>query len=415
MILFKSIQTHIGQRVNFIAEYDEDIEVDASHLLLLPALIDPHVHFRVPGGEHKEDWRSGAKSALHGGVTTVFDMPNNQPACTTYERLMAKKQLIDLQLKEAGIPLNYRLYIGADKNCLGELPKVKNEVVGIKVFMGSSTGELLIDDDLVLEEIFKIAAYEGMIVAIHGECEEILLEKKRELKASLESPQVHPRIHSTLRDRSAAIQAVKKALDLAEKYGTTLYILHMSTKEELGLVQKAKKQGVSVYAEACPHHLFLSEGDYEMYGTRVQMNPPLRTIEDQVALWQGLNSGLIDTIGTDHAPHTVEEKERGYGQAPSGIPGVQTLLPLLLDAVNRQRISMEKLVSLTRFNCEKIFRLQGNDDYVVVDPGLNREVDEKKLFSKCGWSPYHGRRLQGWPQFTVLKGQAYRLGIGERF
>lgn len=391
-----------------------------NHLISLPALIDPHVHFRVPGGEHKEDWETGAKAALFGGVTTVCDMPNNTPPCTTIEALEAKKRLIDAQLKRADVPLRYGLYFGADRDHLDQISLAKGKAVALKIFMGCSTGGLVIDSDADLENAFRLAKEADLLVAVHAEDESILTQKKKEF--SLHSSGcwdiTDPALHSKIRPREAAICATAKAIHLAKATGARLYILHIGTQEEVALVRIAKREGLPVFAETTTHHLFLSEEDYEAFGTFVQMNPPLRSKSDQAALWEGISDGTIDTIGTDHAPHTREEKELPFGQAPSGIPGVETLLPLMLDAVNQGKLSLERLIELTHTNPQKIFNLPPHDDCVLVDMEKEMRVTDEMMHSKCGWTPYRGRLLKGWPEYVILDGRAYsvnRQKVVERF
>jgi dihydroorotase len=383
------------------------IVVEGKKLTLLPALIDPHVHFRVPGGEHKEDWKTAALSAVRGGVTTVCEMPNNLPPCTTYARLLEKKRLIEAQLKEAGIPLRYFLYFGADKDHFDQIVLARKICPALKIFMGCSTGGLVVETDADLDVAFRCARDAGMLVAVHAEDETILKEAKKSFIGATD-----PALHSKIRPKEAAIRACEKALQLCAKYNTPLYILHMSTKEELELVRQAKRNRLPVYAEATTHHLFLSEQDYQQYGTFVQMNPPLRTLEDQEALWEGIQDGSIDTLGTDHAPHTLAEKQLSFGQAPSGIPGVETLLPLMLDAVSKGRLTLKRLIELTRFNSEKIFKLPSTRDVVLVDLTLEKALHQAELASKCGWSPYHGRVLKGWPLYTILDGKVFCASQG---
>ena len=373
-------------------------------LTTIPALIDPHVHFRAPGGEEKEDWKSGAIAALHGGVTTVCDMPNNTPPCTSLEALLEKKKLIDAQLKSVDIPLRYELYFGADKTRFDEIGAASKHCRALKIFMGCSTGGLVIDTDEALDEAFACAAKAGMLVAVHAEDEALLELKRQEFANSTD-----PAAHSLMRPREAAIKATAKALKLARRHNTPLYILHMSTKEEVELVRAAKKQGLEVYAEVTTHHLFLSDQDYAHYGTFVQMNPPLRSKEDQEALWEGIRDGTIDTIGTDHAPHTVADKQLPFGQAPSGIPGVEFRLPLMLNAVHEGRLTLERLIELTHTNPRKNFKLPENDDVVLVDLDKELVVTDEMVKSKCGWTPYKGRKLRGWPEYVVLGGRSYSV------
>jgi dihydroorotase len=365
-------------------------------LINIPALIDPHVHFRIPGAEHKEDWITASRGCWQGGITTVFDMPNNHPPCTTLEQLLAKKSMIEAQLRKANIPLRYYLYLGAAREHIDELEKAAPHIIGIKVFMGSSTGSLLIEDQPTLDRIFKIAAELGKVVAVHAEDETFLRSIRGKYAGTLD-----PAMHSKIRDPKAAEIAVERAINLSAKYGTKLYILHMSTMGELHLLRQAKASHVPVYGEATPNHLFLDERDYKYYGNHVVVNPPLRSYEDQEALWEAVRDGTIDTLGTDHAPHTLAEKQLPFGQAPSGIPGIETLLPLMMDAVSRGKLTLERFIALSRTNIEAIFGLESHDDYVVVDLDSEKEVRREDLLSKCGWSPYEGRVLKGWPVRTV--------------
>ena len=378
--------------------------IDASHLTVLPALIDPHVHFRTPGHQHKEDWRTAAKASIRGGYTTVFDMPNTLPPTITAELLYEKKKLIDSQLKEVGIPLRYQLFFGADKNHFTEIAAVKNEVVGIKVFMGCSTGNLVVDDDNSLHAIFAIAATQNMLVAVHAEDEELM--KERGKKYPLPAPYS---VHSQIRNEEVAARAVEKAISLARLYSTKLYILHVSTEEELKLIKQAKDERLAVYAETTPHHLFLDDSYYEKWGGKVLMNPPLRAKRHQYALFEAIHKGVIDTVGSDHAPHTLDEKNRPYGACPSGVPGIETALPLLLNAYNQGQLRLHEIVSLTSKRAQEIFNLSPTKDVVLVDLDKKMEVTDQNLKTKCGWSPFSGRNLFGWPIYTVLKNKLYDL------
>lgn len=374
-----------------------------SNLIALPALIDPHVHFRAPGAEHKEDWQTGAQAAINGGYTTVIDMPNNNPPIIGYAGLMAKKKIINGQLKQAGLSLNYALYLGATKNNLDEFAKCAPYIAGIKLFMGASTGNLLVAKKSDQEKIFAEAARLNLLVAVHAEDEKIINNNKLKIT----KPTIHD--HSRIRGREAAIEAVNQAIELTKKYKTKLYLCHISTAEEVNLVASAKKEGVAVYAEVTPHHLFLNETDYDRLVTLGQVNPPLRTAQDNQALWQAINDGIIDTIGTDHAPHMLEEKAKPYPNSPSGMPGLETALPLLLQAYNEGKITLNKIVELTRDNPQKILNLPQNNDLVIVDLDLKKEVKNKNLKTKCGWSPFAGRTLQGWPVAMIINNKIKKL------
>lgn len=403
MITIKNVKDMAGNVHTATIESSESREIDAEgKLTILPAAIDPHVHFRVPGAEHKEDWRTGARAALAGGVTTVFDMPNNKPSCISSETLRQKKAFIDSQLHEADIPLRYHLYFGATKNNIEEILKVKKEIVGVKIFMGSSTGDLLVDDDAALDRIFQICAHQDLIVSVHAEDDSLLEAYKNKHAGNTD-----PSAHSLVRDREAAIVATTKAIHFAEKYNTRLVILHTSTKEEIEIIRDAKKRGVLVYCEVSPHHLFLTDQDYRDWGTRVQMNPPLRTEDDKKALWNALKDGTVDFIGSDHAPHTLEEKNQPFGKAPSGIPGVETTLPLLFDAHSKNKLSLKQIIDLTRKNIETIFNLPWQTDVMLVDLEKEKWLSESDLNTKCGWSPYVGMKIRGWPVYTIVKGKVF--------
>jgi dihydroorotase len=411
MLIFRNVSTIDGKTTDYTVvqaeDTDQTIEIDASGLTLLPALIDPHVHLRTPGAEHKENWESGARAALAGGITTVFDMPNNTPACITKECMIEKRALIDSQLQRTGIPLRYGVYLGADKHNLHEIAQIQPLAAALKIFMGSTTGNLVMDDPQALDNAFKLAAEHDLLVAVHAEDEHILQSRYQQFFHLN-----YPAAHSEIRDRQAAVVATEQALELCAKYRTRLYLLHVSTKEEVELIRRAKKAGLPIFAETTPHHLFLSIEDYAQWGTLVQMNPPLRTREDQAALWEAIRDNTFDTIGSDHAPHTLEEKAKGFGKAPSGTPGLETTLPLLLNAYHDGRLSLERIVSLTRTNAEKAFRLPSHDDVVLVDLQRTRTVDNARLQTRCGWSPFAERTLKGWPVYTVVQGHVFRVDEG---
>lgn len=401
LIELQNVTTIDGEKIDRIIQSDENQTIDVSGLTLMPALIDPHVHFRTPGAEYKENWESASVAAIYGGVTTVFDMPNNNPSCITLERLKEKKKRIDRQLK---IPLRYGLYLGADQNHLQEIARAKDQIIGIKIYMGSSTGDLLMKDSSSLERVFQIAAENDVLIAVHAEDEDLIQERRIKCKAALHST---AKDHSLIRSAEVASKAVAQAIDLAARYKTRLYIAHVSTKEELDLIRKAKDRGLSVYAEATPHHLFLTTNTYETLDTLALVNPPLR--ENLAPLWEAIHDGTIDTIGTDHAPHLLEEKKRPFGEAPSGFPSIELYLALLLNAHSQGKITLEKIVKLTHTRVQEIFQIEGNDDVVLVDLEKIKTVDNAHLKTKAKWSPYCGMTLKGWPCMTILRGKVYEL------
>lgn len=404
MITIKGATHPDGSIIDVQVPSDEEGIIKAHGLMLLPALIDSHVHFRTPGLTHKEDWMTGAKAAIHGGIGAVFDMPNTIPPTVTLERIEEKKKIIDKQLEKMGIPLGYGLYLGADKDHFDEIARCKDQIVGLKIFMGSSTGGLVMDDEESLHTAFRLAAENDVLVAVHAEDEALIHERTK-----LFHDRTDPKVHSEIRNDEVAFRATHKAIELARRYRTRLHILHVGTRREIEIIRHAKKEGVAVTFETTPHHLFLTVDDYEQWGTKVQMNPPLRTRQDVDALWEAIADGTLDAIGSDHAPHTLEEKALPYGKAPSGIPGVETTLPLLLDACNQGRISLEQIVRLMRDNVLRIFQMPAYENYVLVDMKKRRRIDEHSLKTKCGWSPYAGKILQGWPVTTILRGRVYEL------
>jgi dihydroorotase len=405
MIIISGAQSIDGKNIELSLPRHTDQHIDATGLTVFPGLIDPHVHFRTPGMEYKEDWCTGASAAIAGGYTTVFDMPNTVPATITAELLQEKKQLIDTQLQAVNIPLRYQLFFGADKNHLSEIHRVKDKIIGIKVFMGCSTGNLVIDDDESLHAVFAIAASLNLLVAVHAEDEHRIVARKKEfLTCSRYSD------HSMIRDVETAVIAVEKAITLAKIYKTKLYILHVSTKEEIDLIKKAKQAGLSVYAETTPHHLFLNDEAYSTLHGKAVVNPPLRALHHQAELFQAIKDGVIDTIGSDHAPHTPEEKSQAYGLCPSGMPGIETTLPLLLSAYHQGLLTLPEIVSLTATRAQTIFELTPNQDIVLVDLNKKLTVNSKQLKTKCAWSPYEDKILQGWPIYTIIQGHCFKIG-----
>lgn len=382
--------------------YHEDIEIDGSDLVALPNLIDPHVHFRVPGMEEKEDWLCAAKAAFKGGITTVFDMPNTKPATTTQERLYAKFAQIDGQLAEVGLPLRYKLFFGADKNNFQEIARVKNEIVGIKVFMGNSTGDLLMDDESSLHAIYALAKAHGLLIALHAEDELIIRENAQKYAAETDF-----KYHSLIRSPEAAVKAVDLVIKLTEIYQVPSYILHISSKGEIEAIRKAKQRGLPVYAETCPHYLFLDDSMYPQLAGKAKMNPPLRTKADQDYLWQALNEGIIDTIGSDHAPHTLDEKAQPLCKCPSGVPGIETTLPLLLTAWQAGKVKLAKIVELLCTNPQRIFALQANNDLVLADIKNYKNLQNEQLAAKCKWSPFTGMALTGFPKYIYTQHKLY--------
>ncbi len=379
-----------------------DARIDLTGKYLLPGLIDVHVHFRTPGMTELEDWTTGSKAALAGGVTTVLDMPNTIPPTIDEESLAQKRAMVG----EKAL-VNYGLYMGATMSNLSEISKVKN-IAGVKIFMAKSTGALLVSDKVVLESFFKKAGQSEckILLAIHAEDEECINENMEKYRDNDD-----PKIHSTIRSEGCALEAVKLALHLAKKYNVRMHLCHVSSKKELDTIRELKNEDITI--EATPHHLFLSNKEYESYGNLVKVNPPLRSLQDVSSLWEGIEKGWINIIGTDHAPHLLESKQLPYAKAPSGVPGVQTMLPLLLNASHEKKITLTKIVELCSYNPARKFAIknkgviqEGFDaDVTVVDMDLLERVCHRYLWTKPDWSPFHGWYLQGWPVMTFVNGE----------
>ena len=373
--------------------------IDARDLYLLPGALDPQVHFRDPGLTWKEDLHTGSMAAAAGGVTGFFDMPNTKPSITSIAAMEAKKKTAAEKCV-----VNYNFFIGATEDNLEDLNGVDN-VCGIKIFMGSSTGDLLVSDPEALDNIFGNGS---RLIAVHAEDDEIINSAKEEYKDSTDFND-----HQFVRPPEAALKATKLAVELSVKYQRRLHILHLTTGDEVRFLATEKARG-PISVEVCPQHFLLSAPFiYEKIGAYAQMNPPIRDMEHGKALWEGLTSGIIDCIATDHAPHTHEEKAAAFGSAPSGMPGVETSLPLMLDRANRGLCSLENVV---QWMCEKPVELYGvqnkgkiaagyDADLVLVDMQLKKTIENGKLFTKVNWSPYHGWTTRGWPVRTIVGGQ----------
>ena len=373
-----------------------DEVVDAAGLHLLPGVIDDQVHFRDPGLTHKEDLRTGSRACAAGGVTSFLEMPNTVPQTVTVEALAAK-----LDRASRRCIVNYGFYIGATTENLDELVRA-TRTPGIKIFIGSSTGNMLVDDQECLEAIFAETT-----LPITAHCED---EATVRANAAALTPPLTIEDHSRIRDHRAAVTATLRAIDLAMRHRHRFHVLHVSTADEVAILAK---QNDLITAEACPHHLFLDTSDYARLGTLAQMNPSLKTADDRAALWRGLASGAIQILATDHAPHTLEEKRAPYPASPSGVPAVELFLPLMLNEVNRGRCTLQDLAGWMSDGPARIWDIVGKGriepgydaDLVLVDMAMEREVRNEDQHCKCGWTPWHGTRLQGWPVRTWVGGR----------
>jgi dihydroorotase len=373
---------------------------EAKGLHVLPGVIDTQVHFREPGNEHKEDFESGSRAAVLGGVTAVFEMPNTHPPTTTRLALEDKFARANERMH-----CDYAFYVGATPENIGALGMLEEipGVAGVKVFLGSSTGSLLLDREADVLAALKAGRRR---MAVHSEDEARLRERKPLAKFG------DVRTHPFWRDVETARLSTERVLRLARQARRRVHVLHVTTEEELPLLAAARDLAT---VETTPQHLTLAAPDcYERLGTYAQMNPPIRESRHRDALWRAVNEGLIDVIGSDHAPHTREEKENTYPDTPSGMPGVQTLVTILLDHVNAGRLSLERFVDLTSAGAARIFGIAGKGriacgydaDFTIVDVNAKRRIENSWIASKCGWTPLDGLTTTGWPVATLIRGRA---------
>ncbi len=373
--------------------------VDVTGLHILPGVIDTQVHFREPGFEYKEDLESGSRSAVLGGVTAVFEMPNTRPATTSAEALADK-----VSRATGRMFCDFAFFVGATHDNVDRLATLEllPGAAGVKVFMGSSTGDLMVDDE---ETLARVLATIRRRAAFHAEDE-------ARLKARLSHRREgDPSTHSEWRDPQAALMATTRLLRMASEAGKRVHVLHVSTAEEMELLARHKD---IASVEVTPQHLTLAAPEaYEALGTLAQMNPPLRDRAHRERLWWGLSEGVVDVLGSDHAPHTLEEKAKSYPATPSGMPGVQTLVPVMLDHVNEGHLSLARFVDLTSAGPQHLFGIAGKGriavgydaDLTIVDLKAKRVIDNAWIGSKCGWTPFAGRKVKGFPVGTVVRGR----------
>jgi dihydroorotase len=373
--------------------------LDARGLHVLPGVIDTQVHFREPGLEHKEDLGTGTAAAALGGVTAVFEMPNTKPSTLTAADLADK-----LARAKGRAWCDVAFFVGAaaeNAERLGELERLPG-CAGVKIFMGSSTGSLLVAED---RDILRVLRSGRRRVAVHAEDEARLRERYALVRDGAD-----PAMHPVWRDVETATIATQRLMRLAREAGRRVHVLHVTTAEEMAILA-ANKDIATV--ETTPQHLTLVAPDcYERLGTLAQMNPPIRDIRHRDALWHAVGGGVVDCIGSDHAPHTREEKDKPYPQSPSGMPGVQTLLPLLLDHMNAGRLTLERLIDLTSAGPARIYGIAGKGriavgydaDLTLVDLGARRTIRAAWIASRCGWTPFDGTTVTGWPVATVVRG-----------
>ena len=373
-----------------------DVVIDGTGKHLLPGVIDDQVHFREPGLTHKEDLAHASRACAKGGVTSFLEMPNTIPNTITQSILEDK-----LAIASKSSLVNYGFYIGATPGNVDQL-KHATRTPGIKIFIGSSTGDLLVDEQAALETIF---AETTLTICAHCEDETTVRGNAQRHAGSTDVA-----THSLIRNHEAAMIATKRAIDLADRHNHRFHVLHVSTAQEAALLATASDL---ITAEVCPHHLFFNVDDYERLGSLVKMNPSIKNKADNDALWQALLDGAIDIVATDHAPHTMEEKRQPYPACPSGLPAVENSLALMLNQVSQGKCTIEQVVKWMCDGPAKIWDMQNKGrievgfdaDLTLVDLNLSQTVLNEEQQTKCDWTPWHGETLTGWPVGTWVMGQ----------
>ena len=391
----------VGNKIKKIGKVEvNDTQVfDASDKLVLPGIIDTQTHFREPGSTDREDLESGSRAAVLGGITSVFEMPNTNPPTSNLIEFEKK-----LNLAKNRMHCNYAFYFGATPENIDQLSKLKGleGCCGVKLFAGSSTGKLLVDKEADIE---KVISQSDRIVSIHSEDEEILNLRKKFIKEG------DVRSHSEWRNTECAISSTRRVVKIAERYNKQIHVLHVTTKDEVDFLAMHKK---NVTFEITPQHLTLYAPDcYDKLGTFAQMNPPIRKKEHYDRLWVAVKNSIVDVLGSDHAPHSKEDKKKKYPASPSGMPGVQTILPMMLNHVHNEKLSLGQLIKLMCENPCKIFGIQNKGyikedfdaDLTIVDMNKERTIKDEMMASKCGWTPFNNFSVKGFPVATIINGK----------
>lgn len=408
------IEGDIISKINpFIKEEEDYTIIDAEGLLLLPGMIDDQVHFREPGVTYKADIYTESRAAVAGGITSFMEMPNTKPNTVTQELLEDKYQLASKKSLA-----NYSFYMGATNDNLDEVLKTNREnVCGVKVFMGSSTGNMLVDNSETLEKLFS--SYKGLI-ASHCEDETTIRNNEKKAKEKY-GEDVPMNMHPIIRSAEACYLSSSKAVELAKKTGARLHILHISTQKELSLFDNTiPLKDKKITAEACIHHLWFDDSFYDSKGSLIKWNPAVKAASDREAILNAVNNNTIDVIATDHAPHTLEEKQNKYFNAPSGGPLVQHALLALIDLYKEGKITLEKIVDKTSHSVAELFNIKNrgyiregyNADIVLIDPEKKTPVSKENILYKCGWSPFEGHSFNSKIIYTFVNGSImYDNGI----
>ena len=390
----------LGNKIKIIGEIKGDgLNIyDATNKLVLPGIIDTQVHFREPGSTDAEDLESGSRAAVLGGVTSVFEMPNTNPPTANLIEFEKK-----LKAAKNRMHSNYAFYFGATPDNTDQLKQLKNVegCCGVKLFAGSSTGNLLVDKE---SDIEKVISSSDRIVSIHSEDEDIIKLRKKFIKQG----NVHS--HPEWRNVECAMSSTRRVVKIAERYNKKIHVLHVTTKEEVDFLAMHKK---NVTFETTPQHLTLFAPDcYDKLGTYAQMNPPLRSKEHYDRLWVAIKNNVVDVLGSDHAPHLKSNKDKEYPNTPSGMPGVQTIFPIMIDHVNNGKLTLTQLINLMCENPCRIFGIknkgfikEGYDaDLTIVDMSKKVTIKNEMMASKCGWTPFHNHKVKGFPVGTIVNG-----------
>ncbi len=385
--------------------FDADLKIDANGKYIFPGLIDDQVHFREPGLTHKAEIYTESKAAVAGGITSYMEMPNTVPQAVTLELLEDKFKIAS----EKSLA-NYSFFFGATNDNIEEILKVDPEnVCGIKVFQGSSTGNMLVDNPKSLDRIFSECK---MIIATHSENDNIIKANLEKYKSEF-GENIPVKYHPKIRSAEACYDASKKVVDLARKYGSRLHVLHISTAKEVGLFDnRLPLEEKRITAEACIHHLWFSDEDYAEKGNFIKWNPAVKTAHDRDGILKGVLDGHIDVIATDHAPHTIEEKSRPYSEAPSGGPLVQHSLVAMLDLYHQGKIRLDQITEKMCHNPAILFEIDKRGyirpgyhaDLVIVDLDNPWKVEKENILSKCGWSPFEGHTFKSKVTHTIVSG-----------
>ena len=384
-----------------------DCVIDAQGQYLIPGCIDDHVHFRDPGLTHKADMHTESRAAARGGVTSVMDMPNCNPQTTTLEAVEAK--FADAQTK---CLVNHSFYLGATTDNIEEIRRVDpHTICGVKLFMGSSTGGMLVDQDERIESIFNESP---TLIALHCEDQNIISANTAKYKEETASDDPDVNYHPLIRSEEACYQSTKKAVELAKKTGAKIHIMHISTARELELLQQGELKDKQVTAEVCLPHLYYTDADYATYGTRIKCNPAVKSEADRDALRKALCEGLIDVIGTDHAPHLPADKIGGSLKAASGIPTIQYVLPAMLELTDEGIITLPQVVEKMAHNPAILYKVKERGfiregyraDLVLVKPDAPHTVTTEEIQSKCAWSPFEGHTFRWDITHTWINGHA---------